>query len=114
MKNQSRHGDFAPWHLIKLNTNQLALIDGEHARSNGVEYYDIAYFIQRVFSVLGNQLLSKQILSLLLKRNYNLQKLKVILASRAIGGFLDESLKSRPNYQIANQFKSWALNITTL
>lgn len=105
-----RHGDFTPWHLIKLKTGQFGLIDGEHAKKNGVEYYDIGYFIQRVFSVLQNPTITEDILSQLTKRNYNLKKLKVILAARAIGGFLDESLKSSPNYEFSSKFKSWVIN----
>ena len=110
LQKKIRHGDFTPWHLIKLNSDQLKLIDGEHARINGVEYYDIGYFIQRVFSVLENQELAEKILSLLLKRDYDVKKLRVILAARGIGGFLDESFKSRPNYNLSNKFKDWVLN----
>lgn len=105
------HGDFTPWHLIKLNTGQLGLIDGEHARKNGVEYYDIDYFVQRVFSVLENPNFAQKILSELTKNNYSLEKLAVILAARAIGGFLDESLKPLPNYEFSNKFKEWVISL---
>lgn len=104
-----RHGDFTPWHLLKLKSGQLGLIDGEHARNNGVEYYDIGYFIQRVFSILQNPKLAEKILSILIKDNYNLEKLVVILAVRAIGGFLDESLNPSPNYEFSNRFKTWVI-----
>ena len=106
-----RHGDFTPWHMLKLPGGKLGLIDGEHARSNGVEYYDIGYFIQRAFSVLENPKFAKRILSLLLKRNYNLEKLKVILAARSIGGFLDKSLEDSPDYTIPAKFCSWILKL---
>lgn len=107
VQRKPRHGDFTPWHLIKLQGGQLGLIDGEHAMANGVEYYDIGYFIQRMFSVLENQDLAEKLLSVLNRKNYDMEKLRVILAARAIGGFLDESLKEKPNYQFSNKFKAW-------
>lgn len=112
LQKRPRHGDFTPWHLIKLRTGQLGLIDGEHAKTDGVEYYDIGYFIQRVFSVLENPEFAKRILSLILKRNYSLEKIRVILAARGIGGFLDKSLEDLPDYTFSNKFKDWVLSIT--
>lgn len=109
LQKRPRHGDFTPWHLIRLKGGQLGLIDGEHAMGSGVEYYDIGYFIQRVFSVLENQDLAKKILSLLLKSGYKIEKLRSILAARSIGGFLDESLKPLPNYKVSNMFKDWVI-----
>ncbi len=106
-----RHGDFTPWHLIKLKSGQLGLIDGEHTMANGVEYYDIGYFIQRIFSVLQNPNLAEKIFSMLAKNKYDIEKLAVILATRAIGGFLDESLKLSPNYKFSNQFKNWVISL---
>lgn len=107
VQKRPRHGDFTPWHLINLGGGKIGLIDGEHTRSNGVEYYDIGYFIQRVFSVLKNPSLAQTILTALIKKNYDLEKLRVILAARAIGGFLDESLTIKPNYEFSNMFKKW-------
>ena len=110
LKMKPRHGDFTPWHLFKLTSGQLGLIDGEHAKKNGVEYYDIGYFIQRVFSVLENPNFAEKILSELIKKNYSLEKLIIILAARAIGGFLDESLKPSPDYTFCVKFKDWVIN----
>lgn len=107
LKTKPRHGDFAPWHLIKLEGGQLALIDGEHALKNGVELYDIGYFIQRVFSVLKNPKLAKNILNLLNDKGFDFKKLGYILAARAIGGFLDESLAHVPDYSYADKFRRW-------
>lgn len=104
-----RHGDFAPWHIVKLPKGKLGLIDGEHFLVNGVENYDICYFIQRVFSVLRNPQVAKEIYSQLLSLGYKEDKLEVVLAARAIGGFLDESLKEKPDYKFANSFKDWIL-----
>ncbi|MBI2314889.1 hypothetical protein HYU93_02420 [Candidatus Daviesbacteria bacterium] len=104
-----RHGDFAPWHIMTLGNNKLGLIDGEHALSDGVENYDICYFIQRVFSVLKKPDIAENIYLELRKRKYEVEKLKTILAARAIGGFLDESLNSNPDYMFANAFKDWVL-----
>ncbi|MGA2967746.1 MAG: phosphotransferase [Candidatus Levyibacteriota bacterium] len=109
LERRTRHGDFTPWHMFKLENGKIGLFDGERAMRNGVEYYDVAYFIQRVFSVLENQNFAKAIFSLLKERNYDLEKLRVVLVSRAIGGFLDESLKEKPNYKIAEEFKTWTL-----
>lgn len=104
-----RHGDFTPWHLIKLPDQRLGLIDGEHFLTNGVEGYDICYFIQRVFSVLENPDLAKRIYIKLIDKGYDKNKLQIVLASRAIGGFLDESLREKPDYKSASNFKDWVL-----
>ncbi|OGD87245.1 hypothetical protein A2164_04325 [Candidatus Curtissbacteria bacterium RBG_13_35_7] len=102
-----RHGDFAPWHFIKLNSGQLGLIDGEHATTSGVEYYDIGYLTQRIFCVLKKPELAGDLVSLLNKRKYDILKLKIILAARAIGGFLDESLALIPDYRYIVRFTNW-------
>lgn len=109
LTSRSRHGDFTPWHMILLKNKKLGLIDGEHARSDGVEGYDICYFLQRVFSVLKDPLLAQNIYSQLLAKGYEKNKLKTVLAARAIGGFLDESLRDEPNYKFANNFKDWVI-----
>lgn len=109
LSSKPRHGDFTPWHMIKLPDKKLGLIDGEHFLPNGVEGYDICYLIQRVFSVLRNPSIAADIYTELLKRGYEKNKLKTVLAARAIGGFLDESLKEKPDYQVANQFKDWVI-----
>lgn len=111
LNKKPRHGDFTPWHIMRLKNGSLGLIDGEHAMSDGVEYYDICYFIQRVFCVLKDPQLSKTIYKKLIKRGYDAQKCQLVLASRAIGGFLDESLNPKPNYSYINDFKSWVLGI---
>jgi len=111
LKAKPRHGDFTPWHLIKLGREQFALIDGEHVMQNGVELYDIGYFIQRVFSVLKNPKLAKNILNLLDDRGLDIKKLRCILAARAIGGFLDESLAHVSDYSYADKFKNWLVKI---
>lgn len=104
LKEKPRHGDFTPWHMITLKNGGLGLIDGEHAHSHGVEYYDIAYFIQRVFSVLNRREEAEKIVGKLLERKYDLDKLKTVLISRAIGGFNDEFLTPVPNYKRAQEF----------
>lgn len=109
LEKRVRHGDFAPWHMIELDKGKLGLIDGEHAHSYGVEYYDICYFIQRVFCVLNNPNLAKSIFSTLLKRNYHKEKLRIVLAARGIGGFLDQSFKVRPDYKYEKIFSEWVL-----
>ena len=110
LKKRVRHGDFSPWHMFNLN-GKIGLIDGEHAMKNSVEYYDVAYLIQRVYNVLENPEFAKKILVMLLERNYNIEKLRILLAARAIGGFLDESLKENPNYSIASDFKKWVTDL---
>lgn len=107
LSSRPRHGDFTPWHIVKLPDKILGLIDGEHALSESVEGYDICYFIQRVFSVLKNAEIAKDIYSRLKEKGYQRSKLKTVLAARAIGGFLDESLTDKPAYGFANTFKEW-------
>lgn len=111
LQQKTRHGDFTPWHLFTLSTKKLGLIDGEHAIGNGVEYYDIAYFIQRIFSVSEDQGLAKDIVTILIKRKYNPEKLRTVLAARAIGGYLDESLKEKPDYAISNNFAEFVFSL---
>lgn len=106
-----RHGDFTPWHIIKLGDAGLGLIDGEHALPDGVEGYDICYFIQRVFSILKSPLIAQKIYAKLLVRGYEKNKLKTILAARAIGGFLDESLKYKPDYEYSGKFRDWVIKV---
>ena len=43
----------------------------------------------------------------LLDKGFDIKKLRYILAARAIGGFLDESLAHIPNYSYADKFKKW-------
>jgi len=106
-----RHGDFAPWHIFSLGEGKFGLIDGEHALAGGVENYDICYFIQRVFSVLEAPDVAEQIFDKILRRDYKVDKLKTVLAARAIGGFLDESFNKQANYSFANKFKERVLNL---
>lgn len=109
---KARHGDYTPWHMIKMQNGKIGLIDGEHAMKNSVEYYDIGYLIQRVFSVFEDHEFAKEILEMLISRNYDLKKLKVILASRAIGGFCDEVLlRTDHNFERANKFGQWVLSL---
>lgn len=111
LSSKVRHGDFAPWHIIKLPKGRLGLIDGEHFLVNGVENYDVCYFIQRVFAVLKNPDIAIDIYSRLIQKGYKKDKLKVILAARAVGGFLDESLIEDPDYLFANDFKNWLVGV---
>lgn len=106
-----KHGDFTPWHMIILKNNKLGLIDGEHAMSESVEGYDICYLIQRLFSVLKNKEIAKELYLILLEKNYSKEKLQIVLCARAIGGFLDESLSPSPDYRFAKEYKSWVLNL---
>jgi hypothetical protein len=109
---KTRHGDFAPWHLMRLNNKKIGLIDGERALKNGVEYYDICYLIQRVFSIMENPEFSKDIYKRLVKRGYGKKKLKTVLAARALGGFCDETLIiDKANYPRANKFKARVINL---
>lgn len=105
-----RHGDFTPWHMIKIKNSGLGLVDGEHAQAYSVENYDICYFIQRAFSVLKNPRLAKEIYVELLKRNYKREKIKTVLAARAIGGFLDDYISGETNYIFAKNFKDWVIH----
>lgn len=101
-----RHGDVAPWHLLDTG-DALALIDGEHYLANGVELYDVGYFTQRLFSVLGNTAMAEKFCAMLVKKGYDPRKIRVILAARAIGGFLDASLAPQPRYDIHASFQEF-------
>lgn len=111
LEKKPRHGDFTPWHMITEDEKSITLFDGEHAHSNGVENYDICYFIQRVHSILELPDLAHEIYENLMNRGYDKNKLQTVMASRAIGGFLDESLKPNPDYESENEFKEWVLSL---
>lgn len=113
LEEKPRHGDFAPWHLMNLQNGKLALIDGEHAMKNGVEYYDICFLIERIFVVLENPNLAKKIFEILVERKYDVKKLKILLASRVIGAFLDSSIyfETTPDFTSAEKFKNWVLSL---
>lgn len=110
LERKPRHGDFTPWHIFKYE-DKLFLYDAEHALSGGVEYYDIAYYIQRVFSILENKTVAEKILNKLRDKKYDFEKLQTVLAARAIGGFLDRSLHEKPNYEKDNEFKEITLSL---
>jgi len=108
LKTACRYGDFNINHMI-LKNNQIYLIDGQLAMTQWVEYYDIAYLIQRIYSQFNHQSLAKKIVNRLLEKNYSLKKLTTILFARAIGGFLDEYIAQGNNYQLHNEFKNWII-----
>ncbi len=106
---KTRHGDFTPWHMMELKNGKILLIDGERALKNGAQYYDIGYLIQRIYTVLDDKEFAKETLSILKERDYDLNKLKVILTARAIGGFCDEVLvRDDQNFERADYFSKWA------
>lgn len=111
LESRPRHGDFAPWHIFKQSNGKLFLFDGEHALSKGVEYYDIAYYIQRIFGVLQNKEVAEKILNKLRDLDYDFSKLQTVLAARAIGGFLDKSFHEKPDYKIDQEFKNFVATL---
>jgi hypothetical protein len=106
-----RHGDFAPWHIFVLGKEKLGLIDGEHAHSHGVENYDICYFIQRVHTVLSSPELAEKMFKVLLERGHDQKKIKTVLVSRAIGGFLDQFFNKSQDYKKESNFSRWVLKL---
>lgn len=106
----SRHGDFAPWHLVTLPHGKLGILDGEHYRSDGVSYYDIGYFIQRAFCVLQQPVIADALIKSLYDKRYDMNALRVVLAARGIGGYLDASLADTPNYAYPRLFQEWIIS----
>ncbi len=102
-----RHGDFTPWHLLLLGDGKLGLIDGEHYLSSGVAGYDISYFLQRLFTICGQRSYAQSMYNDLMKRGYSSDLLRVTLAARAIGGYLDASFAQTPSYKEEAAFHSW-------
>ncbi len=101
-----RHGDFTPWHLLKTPLG-LGLLDGEHAMSEGVELYDIGYLIQRVHTISKNPAVAQKILTTAERKGHPLEKIKIILVARAIGGFLDAHLAGKTDFSLEKEFKDW-------
>ncbi len=110
LKQRCRHGDFNINHMI-LKNKKIYLIDGQLAMTQWVEYYDIGYLIQRIYSQHKNPNLAYEIYKKLIAKGYNKNKLKTILLARAIGGFLDEYISLNKDYSIHKDFKNWILNL---
>lgn len=106
-----RHGDFTPWHLMKLNDGKLALIDGEHAMSDGVEHYDIAYLVQRIHTICNQPEIAINILEEVKRTGHDIRKLKTVMSARAIGGYLDAALAQKKDYTLENNYKDWVLSL---
>ncbi len=100
--------------MFLLSNGKIGLIDGEHGVSRGVENYDLAYLLQRVWCVLENPELAKEIFNYFCRKNITISKnkkeMQVVFASRSIGGFLDESMALHPNYKFHEEFMKWILN----
>lgn len=111
LKEKPRHGDFTPWHIMRLDNGKLGLFDGEHAMSKSVENYDICYFIQRVYCILKRPEIAVGIYQKLVDKGYAPEKLQTVLAARAIGGYLDDSLAEKPDYKFAEKFHNWVLSL---
>lgn len=111
LETKPRHGDFTPWHIMQLPDENLALIDGEHAMSNGVELYDIGYLIQRVHTVSNHPDFAEKIYNQAIKKGHNKNKLKTIMAARAVGGYLDASLAEKQEFKKENNFRDWTLSL---
>jgi hypothetical protein len=105
-----RHGDYTPWHIMKLRTGGLGLLDGEHAMSEGVELYDIAYLIQRVHTISNRPDVATKIFEEAKSRGFEVGKLKTVLASRGIGGFLDAHLANKTDLSNENNFSDWVIS----
>jgi hypothetical protein len=102
-----RHGDFAPWHLMTLSDNTLGLLDGEHFMPDGVGYYDIGYCIQRIYAVLQQPKIAEKLYAKIIDWGYDEALLSVILAARGIGGYLDASLSTSPDYAMSFAYQIW-------
>ena len=106
IKIATSHGDFVPWHMRKIEGGKFGLVDGEHATSVGVKYYDAAYFYHRVYTALEEPNFAKQFLKIL-KTQLNeeekellLEELKPVLAQRCIGGFFDAKNEEKKDTSI--------------
>lgn len=106
-----RHGDFTPWHLMHLSDGSLGLLDGEHAMSSGIEYYDLAFLIQRVHTVSNQPGLALLITKELAQRDYDKKKLQIVLAARGIGGYLDGVLAQKNSFEAENNFSKWLTSL---
>ena len=106
-----RHGDFAPWHFMLLPGGVLKLFDGERAMSESPAGYDLAFLIQRVWSVLAKPQLAHEIYHLATTQTL-LPKVsfRACLLARSLGGFLDESLVVSPSYTRHQAFSAWVLS----
>lgn len=95
VKTATNHSDFVPWHMRRTEDGRFGLVDGEHASSFGVKYYDTAYFYHRVYTSLEEPNLAKQFLKILKtqlnnkERGLFLEEIRPVLALRCIGGFFD-------------------------
>jgi len=93
------HGDLVPWHLLFGENGQLYLVDGEHGKTQGIKFYDLAYCYHRLFTSLrtpelANELLTAFLAEYLISADER-ELFRAILAQRVIGGYFDAARDSR-------------------
>ena len=101
-------GDFVPWHMIKRN-EEIYLIDSEHARMEGIKFYDVAYFYHRVFTKLQTPDIADEFMQIFLKlypmSNKDKETLRMILAQRLIGGYMDAQYDKATSVKLQDEMR---------
>ncbi len=103
------HGDFVPWHFLFDKSGQVFLVDGEAARSQGVKFYDVAYFYQRVYTKQKRPEMASKFLDLFKNKfpmtGQDQENFRVVLAQRLIGGYLDAETDKITSVELQNKLK---------
>lgn len=87
-----QHGDFVPWHIMKLVNGQRVLFDGEHASALKPRFYDLCYAYTRFFTRSKSKPEAKQLLSAFVSRTGSeslLSELLPVMTLRSLGMHAD-------------------------
>ena len=101
-------GDFVPWHMIK-GDGEIYLIDSEHAKMEWIKFYDVAYFYHRVFTKLQTPDIADEFMQTFLKlypmSNKDKETLRMILAQRLIGGYMDAQYDKATSVKLQDEMR---------
>lgn len=101
-------GGFVPWHMIKRN-EEIYLIDSEHGKMEGIKFYDVAYFYHRVFTKLQTPDIADEFMQIFLKlypmSNRDKETLRMILAQRLIGGYMDAQYDKATSVKLQDEMR---------
>ncbi len=105
-------GDFVPWHMIKRN-EEIYLIDSEHGKMEGIKFYDVAYFYHRVFTKLQTPEIADEFMQIFLKlypmSDKDKETLRMILAQRLIGGYMDAQYDKTTSVELQDKMRDLLL-----
>ncbi len=110
LKKATIHGDFTPWHLVLTDSNELFLLDAEHARTEGIKFYDFAYFFTRIYIRMKKDNLAisywKEFKKIYKFKKGDFECLELILAHRLIAAYSEAKQDLRISLEMAEKMRS--------